>query len=410
MTAAIFWALLTLSLLANIFIFKDLADISQWLVQSRRKVTMAVWYHRHTIALVATGSLLGAWWTWSQHQELCPLWLLASLSLVLLFLFYSGYINPHLMFRSQQDTAKFVPVKDARPYLEKTLRWARFDTQDCTSVGDISVTVVETDTGAIAYSDYFIMQPHIASAGTIQQRPAVMTYCGLSNAAIAYSAEMGGQPVQLGVMTQLENNLVMWDKNSGEPIQQILGCAERNEGKMALQEWPSLRMPLSSFEALYPDGKVYINEISGLSENPLAALWDRLVRHVIMYQGIGMQWNQLAPAFPTIKVFDDRLPRKALIYGLNVGDDYVAYSKDFIIARGNLINTRIGDREITLYVSPEYDTLAAFYNDTGAAIESIDVRGCLPSGDVLERVSSLKSAIFWFIWANFHKDTDVNRI
>jgi len=407
---ALFWSLLAISLLANSFIFKDLADISQWLVQSRRQVTLAVWYHRHAIALIAIGSLIGAWLIWFQHPGLSPLWLLAGLSLVLLLLFYSGYINPHLMFRPQQSAAKFVPVGEAHPCLQRTLKWARFGSREYASVDDVSVTVIETDSGAIAYSDYFIMQPHIVTAGTIDRQPVVMTYCGLSNAAIAYSAELNGQPLRLGVMTQLENNLVMWDRETGEPIQQLPGCIERGQGNSSLKEWPCVRMPLASFEALYPQGKVYINEIPDLARNPLASLWDRLVRHVIMYNGIGMQWENVEPAFPTIKVFDERLPRKTLVYGLNVGEDYVAYTRDFVIARGRLINTRIGDRDIVISYSPRYETLGAFYNDTGAPVSEIDVMGCLPSGDSLERVPTLKSGVFWFIWANFHRQTDLNRI
>ncbi len=409
LTATAFWTLLAISLVANFFIFKDLADVSQWLIQSPRKVTMRVWYHRHAIAIAAIASLAGAWLIWLQDHGLCPLWLLSVFSVVLLFLFYSGYINPRLMFRPQQDRARFVAVEDARPYLEKYFKWARFGWQQYASVDDISVTVIETDSGAIAYSDYFIMQPHIVTAGTIDQQPVVMTYCSLSNAAIAYSTEMNGQPLQLGVMTQLENNLVMWDRNSGEPIQQITGCAEANQGQRPLREWPCVRMPLRSFATLYPQGKVYINEIADPRRHPCKALWDGFIRHVLMYNGISMQWRNATPAFPTIKCFDDRLPRKTLIYGLNVGDDYVAYSKEFIVSKARPINARVGDRGVVIAYSPEYDTIGAFYNDTGAGVEAIDVMGRLPSGEKLERVPTLKSAVFWFIWANFHRHTDLNR-
>ena len=408
LSATLFWILLALSLAANIFIFKDLADVSQWLVQSRRKVTMRVWYHRHAIALTAVSALAGAWLIWLQAQDICPLWLLSAFSVLLLLLFYSGYINPRLMFRPQQDTAEFVSVKDAPPYFERYFKWARFGGRQYASVDEISVTVIETDSGAIAYSDYFIMQPHIVTAGTIAQQPVVMTYCSLSNAAIAYSTELDGQPLQLGVMTQLENNLVMWDRNSGEPIQQITGCAEVSQGQGALREWPCVRMPFGSFAALYPQGKVYINDITDFGKNPFKALWDRFIRHVLMYNGISMQWRNAAPAFPTITFFDERLPRKTLIYGLNVGDDYVAYSKEFIIGKANLINTRVGDREVVISYKPEYDTIGAFYNDTGAAVEAVDVMGRLPSGERLERIPTLKSGVFWFIWVNFHRQTDVN--
>jgi hypothetical protein len=152
-----------------------------------------------------------------------------------------------------------------------------------------------------------------------------------------------------------------------------------------------------------------VNNIDGFTENPLTAAFDRLTRHVMMYNGVSLQWVGDQPAFPTIDEFDERLPRKALIYGLNVADDYVAYTKEFIADRGNVINTRIGGRDVVVSYDEEFDSVGAFYNDTGAPVAEIDVRGTTPDGARLHRVETLKNAAFWFIWANFHGDTDVNR-
>ena len=179
------------------------------------------------------------------------------------------------------------------------------------------------------------------------------------------------------------------------------------KGKM--KEWATIRMPFSSFEALYPEGQVFVNEIPGFTTNPLLAVWDRLTRHVMMYNGVSLQWVGDDPAFPTIAVFDERLPRKTLIFGLNVGDDYVAYTKDFIIAQGNVVNTKIGGRDIVLAYDQQYDAVGAYYNDTGAPVTAANIMGEIPGGQTLDRVETLKSDAFWFIWANFFQDTDVNR-
>lgn len=410
MNKIIFWVLITISLLINFLIFKDLADISQWVVQSSREFTMMVWYKRHGLALLAIGTLVAAWILWLKFREVCGTKLLIAITAFCLFLFYSGYFNPHLMFRSQQHTAKFVLVSEAKPYFERTFKWARFGWEEYESVDDISVMVLETDEGAIAYSDYFILQPHVASGGTIDNEPVIMTYCGLTNLGIAYSPVIDNQPLELSVMTQLENNLVMWDSNTGEPIQQIWGTMEGAPDKGKMKEWPTIRMPLASFESLYPEGKVFVNEISDFSENPLLAIWDRLTRHVMMYNGVSLQWQGESPAFPTINEFDERLPRKTLIYGLDVNNDYVAYTKEFIKTQGNIINTVIGGRDVVISYNEEYDSVGAFYNDSGTPIDSIDITGRNAVGQMLERVETLKNAAFWFIWANFYKTTDVNRV
>jgi hypothetical protein len=129
----------------------------------------------------------------------------------------------------------------------------------------------------------------------------------------------------------------------------------------------------------------------------------------MMYNGVSLQWVGDDPAFPTIDEFDDRLPRKALIYGLNVGDDYVAYTKDFVIEQGGIVNTSIGGRNVVIAYDEQYDSVTAFYNDTGAPVGAVNVMGALADGRTLSRVETLKSEAFWFIWANFFKNTDVNR-
>jgi hypothetical protein len=177
-----------------------------------------------------------------------------------------------------------------------------------------------------------------------------------------------------------------------------------------MQEWPTVRMPLSSFEALYPQGRVFVNEISGFSENPLLAAWDRLTRHVMMYNGVSLLWAGNDPAFPTIDEFDERLPRKALIYGLNVGDDYVAYTADFIREQGGTINVEVGGRPVVLAYDQRWRALGAYYNDTGQPVAAVSILGNTPDGRRLPRVETLKSEVFWFIWANFHRGTDVNRM
>ncbi|MGI9343819.1 MAG: DUF3179 domain-containing (seleno)protein [Gammaproteobacteria bacterium] len=409
MKKSLFWLLIGVSLVLNFIIFKDLADISQWLVQSSREFTMAVWFNRHIIAAVSLGALVAAWIIWAGAREICRTGVVIGLTALSLFLFYSGYINPHVMFRSQQHTAQFVPAGEARPYFEQAFEYARFGWEEYPSVDDISVMVLETDQGAIAYSDYFILQPHVATGGTIDGEEVIMTYCGLTNLGIAYSPVIDGQPLELSVMTQLENNLVLWDHNTGQPIQQIWGTMERAEERGRMKEWPTVRMPFSSFEQLYPDGRVYVNNIDGFTDNPLTAAFDRLTRHVMMYNGVSLQWVGDDPAFPTIDEFDERLPRKTLIYGLNVADDYVAYTKEFVADRGNLINTRIGGRDVVISYDEQFDAVGAFYNDTGAPVAEIDVHGMTPDGAELARIETLKNAAFWFIWANFHGDTDVNR-
>ena len=396
----------------SFLIFKDLADISQWILQSSREFTMSVWYNRHLITGVAILALIVALLVWRTKKHICPKPLLGVLLFFFVLNIYSGMINPKWMFRAQQYDATFVAVDEAADYMQRSLDKALFGPDSYTSVDDINVIVLETDNGAYAYSDYYLLQPHVVKGDTINGEGVIMTYCGLTNLGIAYSPVIDGRELDLTVMTQLKNNLVLFDKNSGEPIQQLWGTRERDPQKRKMKEWPTIRMPFSSFRDTYPEGKVFINEISNFSENPVLALWDRLVRHVMMVPGVGLNWiDNEKPAFPTIEYKDKRLPMKAFVYAITVGEDHVAYTKEFVKQQGNTINVEIGGKAIVVDYDPQLDVLTAFFGRDGDALVSdVDIFGKTDDGRQLERVNTLKSKMFWFIFAEFYPETDVNRV
>ncbi|MBL1141129.1 MAG: DUF3179 domain-containing protein [Proteobacteria bacterium] len=406
-----FWIFMVIAQLGAFIIFKDLADISQWVIQSSREFTMFVWYNRHVISVISILALFIAMFVWFNDREICNKLLLMCLVFAFVFNYYSGMINPKLMFRAQQHEAKFVGVDAAPQYMQRSLDKAHFGPKSYATVNDIEVLVLETDQGAYAYSDYYLLQPHVAKGNSINGEEVIMTYCGLTNLGIAYSPIIAGQELDLTVMTQLKNNLVLFDKNSGAAIQQIWGTKERDPEKNKMKEWPTVRMPFISFKTLYPDGQVFINEIADLTENPVLALWDRLVRHIMMLWGVGLNWIENdKPAFPTIDFKDKRLPMKELVYTISINDDHVAYSKDFIEQQNNIINTTIGEKPIVINYNPQLDVVTAFFKNNTAPISTIDIFGITEDGTQLKRVNTLKSKLFWFIFVEFFPDTDVNRV
>lgn len=405
-----FWLLMLVAQVGAFILFKDLADISQWWVQSTREFTMSVWYQRWPISLITLGALALSFIVWRLNPTLIGKGLFSVLAILCVFNWYSGFLNTKLMFRPKLgDEALFVNVDEAPRYLEEMYH-AAYDRDEFQSADEIGVLVLETDQGARAYTDYYLLQPHVVEAGSIGGEEVVMTYCGLTNMGIAYSPVIGDQPLKLRAMTQLRNNLVMADANTGEPIQQFWGTLERDgEQGPAMKQWPTLRMPFGSFRKLYPEGKVFINGIRQQSDNLLVRAFDYLIRDGMMVHAVRtLQWQSDDPAFPTINEFDERLPKKQLVYGINIGDDKVAYTKEFVQQQGNLINVQIGGRDLVILYDETYDSVAAYYNDTGTAIGYVNLFGESDQGH-LRRVETLKSAVFWFIWYDFNKSTDVNR-
>lgn len=386
------WLSLVASACLSFRLFRDLADLSQWLVQTPRDKTMWTFYHRHQLAAATAGLWLVALLTWwfGDAGFGAVFWIVTVLAALA---FYSGYINPSIMMRAQQYNARYYTIEDAKKHLTP----------------DTSLIVIEASGEARGHPDDHILRPHVAGTKDgLGGENVVMTYCGLTHMGIAYKPEIDGEQLELAVMTQLENNLVLWDKKSGEPIQQFWGTRERSGPKGArMPEWPSFRMPLWAFEKAFPQGKVFLNPIPGFFENPFLAIYDRLM-HMIFTHGISDQAKKEEPTFPTIKRFDDRLPNKAKIYGANVGEDYIAYTEDFIREHGDLVNVEVGGREIVVAYHEDFDSVGMYYNDTGAPVKRVEFGGESHRGHLL-RMETMKAQAYWVVWQNFYPQSEVNR-
>ena len=395
-----FWISMLIAQGLGALLFKDLADISQWIIQSPRENTMWVWYNRWPIATGALTALVLASYFKYKNRQVIGNKTFIALTLMFCFTFYSGMINPHIMMRARMDNGVFLSVTQATKYVES----------------NESVIVLEINGKARAHSDQQLLRPHVVGNGKLGGENVVMTYCGLTNLGMAYSPEINGQPLDLAPMSQLENNLVMYDKNSGEPIQQLWGQQESdiNSGSTAkMREWPTYRMPFNKFAQAFPDGEVFVNDYlvkdmkPTFLENPFLAIYDPFME-LIFNHAIQDQATSVDPTFPTIKHIDTRLPSKEKIYGLNVGDDFVAYTKDFVMEQAAPINVNIGGKEVVISYDNEYESLGIFYNNTGKSISEINFFGETSFGK-LPRVETVKAGAYWIIWANFFPETHINR-
>ncbi len=386
------WISLGAAVVLSFRLFRDLADLSQWVVRTSRDQIMWTFYNRRLLALATIGLWIAALLTWwLGGGGITVVFVIVSALIALNF--YSGYVNPAIMMRAQQHDARYFTIEEAKTHIAP----------------DTSLIVMEVNGAARGHPDEHILRPHVAGTkGGLGGENVVMTYCGLTNMGIAYKPEIDGEALDLAVMTQLENNLVMWDKKSGEPIQQFWGtkeCAGPQGARMP--EWPSFRMPLWAFEKAFPDGEVFLNPIPRFLENPFLAIYDPIM-HLIFSWGITQQEKKEAPAFPTIKTFDDRLPNKAKVYGANVGEDYVAYTEEFIRENGDLLNVRIGGRDVVVAYHEAFDSVGMYVNDGGKPVAEIAFGGQSDVG-LLPRLETMKAQAYWVVWQNFYPQTEVNR-
>ena len=398
----IFWTSMSIALAVAFLILKDLADISQWVIQGSRETTMSVWYNRVPLAVISMVFAIIASVVWFRTRAGIGTRGFVALLAIFIGMWASGIVNPHIMMRPRQDNAVWVGTEEALKYV----------------AAEESVIVYEIDGVARAHADQQVLRPHVAGGAPVNGKNVVMTYCGLTNLGMAYVPEIDGQKLNLAPMTQLENNLVMFDSNSGEPIQQLWGQTEADVvagSDRGMEEYPTFRMPFQKFAKAYPDGEVFINDYlvedmrPKLWQNPLLFTYDR-VMEVIFNTAIDLQRDIEAPVFPTIKHRDERLPTKELIWGFDINHDYVAYTENFVRENDNLINAMVGGEDVVISWDEDYQSLGVYFNFTGEKVQSIDFFGLTDSGAKLPRIETLKAGAYWLVWTNFFPQTDLNRI
>lgn len=293
-------------------------------------------------------------------------------------LFMTNIILPYFFLRTHHRDATYISINEANDYL----------------ANDTDVFVLEIDGDARAYPRDLMTVPHIAG-DIIGGRDVVMTYCILSDLPLAYSAVIDGKPADYTVLAQVDNNLVMGDKSSNAVIQQITGNI--GLGGEKVEEFPAQRMPYKSFRELYPQGTVFYPEQDFLER----------VGVFLMEITTKNQYDGTGPIFETIDLDDDRLPIMERVWGVDINDEQVAFTKSFF-KKTPLYNARVGGKDIIVAYFAEYDTVGAFLREIDGAtaeVVEIDVFGNTPQGK-LERMA-IQSGLLWMIWSHWFPGTKV---
>ena len=213
----------------------------------------------------------------------------------------------------------FVHVDEAAPYLEEMLH-KRYDSDSFENIDDISMIVLETDQGARAYADYYLLQPHVVQGGTVDGEEVIMTYCVLANLPTPFINDINGSEVNFKVLAQTNNNLLIWDRASGEIIQQITQTCEFSQNR--LDPVPVMEMTWKGFKRAFPQGTVFYNQWDSPVEIALDAVMP------LEDNFTSDQWM-----FNTVNFDDKRFKTKEMIIGISDPDSdaHLAISRPELI-------------------------------------------------------------------------------
>lgn len=390
----LYWFVLSFGLFWSFKYFADMGDITQLVFPVVRKRMVFTIRHETKIILTALFCLFAALYLNNRFSAGNDVVMDVAIGANILFLCFP-YIWIHFGLRNQQKTARYYSIEEAKKFVRP---------KD-------SVIVIENNGHARAHPDYHIKRPHLTGTKEgLGGENVIMTYCCMTHLGLGFKTEIDNKPLDLTVVAQVGNNLIMRDKETNEPIQQVYGTRER-DGRWSdhkMQQWPTYRMTFRGFQKAYPNGEVFLNPIEKFSKNPIACIFDNLVEAIILWGTVSHHTDE-SLMFETMDQKDDRLPLKELVWGFNVGLDSVAYDEDFILNNGGIVNAHVGGRDVIVAWDPKYESIGAFYNDTGKPIDQVDFWGNVGDNIQLERIETLKAEIYWCVWFNYFPETDLNR-
>jgi hypothetical protein len=319
-------------------------------------------------------------------------WVLLLYGLCNLGVFAFAFIvTSYIMFPAQHYSAKFLSVDE---FLGTNFREDQLGTAASAAW---RVMVLEINGDARAYPINYITQTHVAGGELVGGEDVVMTFCGLSHLSVPFANEVNGQKLNLRVMGQFHNNLVLFDRDTNEPIHQIKGKFE-HEGT-ALKAYPSVMMSIDNFAALYPEGKIYYRPPQERD------LIDKIV-FTLLEHSMGEQYDPStsALAFDTSPYTDKRLPAKERIYAIIDEGKSVVFTKEFIADQsGGYFEYKLKGQTIAIKYFLEYDYIDMF---VGSGAQDINHLGELPDGSRLAKYRHINQML-WRVYQYFYPDSEL---
>lgn len=336
------------------------------------------YYEGRALFIALNLALLGGLWTLHLRQGIWRRsWMVAASLAVIVCVISANFLNYNL-FPTRQQGATFVSLAEADALLDD----------------DEVVFAMEVNGEVRGFPRSHMELPHVAGA-TIGGEEVAMTFCGLSNLPVAIDSEIGGEPTDLAVMAQTNNNLILIDRNSGDLIQQISMEAEFSENVATIR--PNTMMPWRSFRELFPDAEVFVYT----GERALDPLFQWFFAKVLE--------TQFDPeeglTFPTLNLDTGEVNPKEQVWGYDDGSSQIAITREFAAAHP-IHRFNLDGRPLVFVYDVQYDVGALFSAERDGALvdfEEVDFRGQTESVRLIQLPTH--NGVFWMVWTHFYPDS-----
>ncbi len=232
--------------------------------------------------------------------------------------------------------------------------------------------------------------------------PVSVTYCPLTGTAMGFYRGS----TTFGVSGRLvNNNLVMYDRENDGRWPQVTGTAIEgpHEGE-SLREFRLVWTTWERWRDRHPETRVLSADTDYARDYGSDPYGDYNPRRGYYAR------DHIGTLFPDLVEHDDRLPKKAVVFGARTTDGAVAFEKAALRDEPVVTADLAGDEVVGVYDAP-LDT-GYVYRTDGASVETagegrVRVDGQVHRADAvpLDRVYAFDA--MWFAWHGFYPETEL---
>jgi len=340
---------------------------------------------------------------------------------IILVVLVGAFILVSYMGRSNQDSSDInasgtyirgCQEKDCFPSVDQP-KFLTVEEGSRVWLDDDEVIGLVYDGVAKAYPLKMVDYHHIVN-DMFGDEPIAVTRCALCDTSVAYKRVIGGAETELGVLgTLLDSCLVMYDRGSNTSWTQIGGDAI--DGELVGETLNAIElehMTWGQWKEKYPDTLVLSKDTGGFMRG-----YDTNIYKLSKYT------TNEEIHFP-IRVNDNRLHPKEVVFGVKVGDNFKAYPRE-LVAEAGVINDKLERTDILVVYDLKTGLVRVFSRKIDGRVLSFEqtdggvfdretgsrwnFEGEAVSGEYrgkrLEKLYALES--YWFAWSAYYPATDL---
>lgn len=291
------------------------------------------------------------------------------------------------------------PPKDGIPSIDEPEFWTADEADG--ELDDRDVVFGLARNGEVKAYPQKVLVWHEITNDVVGDEPVSVSYCPLTGTAMGFRR---GE-TEFGVSGKLlNNNLVMYDRETDSRWPQVLGTAISGEFEgESLQEFRLIWTTWKRWKAAHPETKVLSDE-TGYVRNYGSDPYGSYVPNPSGY------YTRDSTLFPPLQR-DDRLPAKTVVMGARTEGKRLAFEKDALRENG-LLSGSVGGTSYLAVYEPELDTAYVYRNTDGASFSYEDGQAVAGDGTAhhpaelpLDRVYAFDA--MWFAWSGFYPGTEV---